>query len=237
LTGLVVNQTMKNALRLLLIAGLSTLAACGSTPRQAQWFDKEVTPTGTYHEARFTDSDDLAVRDVLVRLEKLEPSLAAGGRSGDRAEGEAEKITWLLARESQRRGLTRVCEHILWKISTRPVGIHEIYLLDFLTRCQELIFEVGGEDAPLVENLGAFCIRASRRSPFLRVLVDKGLHAHRMYEKHELGRLYGSLVCDILDRVEWGSMNRISREKSTESPSFARSTAEALRKYRERLTR
>jgi hypothetical protein len=155
----------------------------------------------------------------------------------DRAEAETEKITWLLARESQRRGLSRVCEHILWKISTRPVGVHEVYLLDFLTRCQELIFEIGGDDAPLVENLGAYCIRASRRGPFLRVLVDKGQLAHRIYEKHEIGRLYGSLVCDILDRVEWGTMNRIARVKDSESPAFARSTAEALRKYRDRLSR
>lgn len=224
-------------MRPLLIAGFSLLAACGHAPRQPQWFDKDATPSGRYHSVRFADDDDRAIQDLLLRLEKLEPELAGGGRKFQAAKSEAEKIVWPLARVSQRSGLSRVCEHILWKISTRPVGVHETYLLDFLTRCQELIFDIGGEDAPLIENLGAFNIRASRRSRFLRVLVDKGLYAQQTYEKHEVGRLYGSLVCSILDRVEWGSMCRIPREQNPASPAFAKSTADALGKYRDRVWR
>jgi hypothetical protein len=228
---------MNSALRLLLFAGLSSLAACGTAPRPPQWYDKDVTPSGRYHEVRFPDGDDHDIQHLLLRLEKLEPRLSSTGRKFDDANSEATKIAWLLSKESHSCGLARVCEHVLWKISTRPAGMHETFLFTFLSRCQELIFDIGAEDAPLIENLGVYRLRASSRTSVLRTLVDKGIQGHRTYEKHQLGRLYGSLVCDVLERVDWGAVSRIPRESNPASPAFAKSTGEALLKYRDRLAR
>jgi hypothetical protein len=216
---------------LLTLGAMALLSACGSTSRAPEWFDRQATPPGRYHEVRFDDGGDVAIRDLLIRLEKLEPTIAS-----DASEREALRIVRMLARETQRRGLTQVCEHIVWKLSgSTKAARHEAFLLDFLTRCQEVIFEIGGEDAPTIENLGNYSISASRRSPFLKILIDKASHALRTFKTG--GAEYAALVCTILERVHWGAVNRISRETDPESPRFQKSTAEALGRYRERLAR
>ena len=212
-------------------AVLVLLSACASPPRTPQWFDNHATPPGRYQEARFQDGGDVAIRELLVRLEKLEPTI-----DSDASERDALRIVRMLAREAQRGGLAQVCEHIVWKLSgSTKAARHEAYLLDFLTRCQEVVFEIGGDDAPTIENLGAYSINASRRSPFLKILIDKGSHALRTLKTG--GVEYAALVCTILERVNWGAVSRIRRETDPESPRFKKSTAETLGLYRDRLAR
>jgi hypothetical protein len=228
---------MNAVTRVGLIGTLSILAACASANRPKQWFDHDRTPAGRYQEAKFVDSDDLAIQQLLVRLEKLEASMNDAGRNGDRSENEAKKIIWTLSKELTRKGQTRICEHILWKLSTRAdsASMHEIYLLDFLSRCQDLVFEYGGDDeAPYIETSAGYLINASSRASFLKILVAKAQIALQRLQAG-VGAMYADVACEVLERVNWGAVNRINRVQDTESPAFKSSAMEALRRYRDRL--
>jgi hypothetical protein len=224
---------MSNA-RCLVLIGVLALAACHSAPRKTEWFDRQTTPGGRYEKAKFVTATDIEIQNQLLALEKLEETVESDDGARD-----AGRIIRTLAREAQRGNLSQVCEHIVWKLSSRPdtAHKHEIALLDFLARCQEVIFEIGGDDAPSIEALSAFGINANRRAAFLKILIAKANSAlHRLLDA-DRGATYGALVCDILERAEWGAVSLVPRERNPESAEYRRSTTEALARYRERLSR
>lgn len=224
-------------MRVLLVVAVSALSACKQAPQKTEWFDKQATPAGRYHDMKFVDGDDRDIQALLIRLEKLEAGLKAEGDDGP-ADVDARRTIRTLAREAQGRSLIRVAEHIVWKFTSRAghSALHETYLLDFLARCQEVIFELSGDDAPTIENLGSYCLNASRRASFLRILIDKANHALANLGR-ETGVMYAALVCDILERAEWGAVNRIAREHDPESPAYRKTTVDALAQYRTRIGR
>src|SRR5688572_3465334 len=90
------------------------VAACSSSPRKQEWFDREVTPPGRYQTAKFPNSNDQAIQTLLLRLEKLEPALVKDDEGP--ADVDARRIIRTMARNAQGPGLTQVCEHIVWQL-------------------------------------------------------------------------------------------------------------------------
>ena len=77
-------------------------------------------------------------------------------------------------------------------------------------------------------------IPAGKRREYLRVVIDKALDALAPSQDIDFAAMWGGLVCEILERLDWGNEDRIPRV-SQDEPDFRGSCTAALKRYRARL--